>query len=54
MNKWQLLASLQALFIYILIRLSDGETAYNNYDHLLLATLAVSADLNTILIQVLT
>jgi hypothetical protein len=41
LNKWELLAAMQALLIYILIRLDEGETDHNNYDSLLLATVAV-------------
>ncbi|KAH8778951.1 hypothetical protein BGZ57DRAFT_761172 [Hyaloscypha finlandica] len=43
LNKWELLAAMQALLIYILIRLDEGETDHNNYDSLLLATVAVMA-----------
>ena len=41
MNHWQLLTAMQALSIYILIRLDEGETDHNNLDHLLLATVTV-------------
>lgn len=41
LNKWELLATMQATAIYILIRLDEGETDYNNYDCLLLTTVAV-------------
>ncbi|KAB8219827.1 hypothetical protein BDV33DRAFT_191739 [Aspergillus novoparasiticus] len=35
-NKWELLAAMQALSIYTIIRLDEGETEYNNFDVLLL------------------
>ena len=41
LNRWELLAAMQALSIYILIRLEEGETAHNNVDFLLLATVQV-------------
>lgn len=41
MDKWGLLAALQALSIYILIRLDEGETEHNNLDSLLLITVVV-------------
>ncbi|KAH8728127.1 hypothetical protein GQ44DRAFT_702664 [Phaeosphaeriaceae sp. PMI808] len=37
-NKWELLSSMQALLIYMLLRLQEGETVYNNMDTLLLST----------------
>jgi len=37
---------MQALLIYILIRLDEGETDHNNYDSLLLATVAVGPALS--------
>ena len=40
-NKWGLLAAMQALSIYILIRLDEGETDHNNFDFLLTATVTV-------------
>ncbi|KAF2491246.1 hypothetical protein BU16DRAFT_469008 [Lophium mytilinum] len=43
LNKWGLLASMQALSIYILIRMHEGETDYNNFDILLLGTVAIIA-----------
>jgi hypothetical protein len=46
LNKWELLAAMQALLIYILIRLDEGETDHNNYDSLLLATVAVGPALS--------
>ncbi|KAE9369668.1 hypothetical protein N431DRAFT_427836 [Stipitochalara longipes BDJ] len=42
-NKWELLAAMQALSIYLLIRLDEGETDHNNYDSLLMATVTVIA-----------
>jgi hypothetical protein len=41
LKKWELLAALQALSIYILIRLDEGETQHNDLDFLLLETVAV-------------
>ncbi|KFY91853.1 hypothetical protein V498_05290, partial [Pseudogymnoascus sp. VKM F-4517 (FW-2822)] len=41
LNKWGLLAGMQALSIYILMRLDEGETEENNLDSLLLATVTV-------------
>ncbi|KAJ5888245.1 hypothetical protein N7495_008286 [Penicillium taxi] len=43
LNKWELLAAMQALLIYILTRLDEGQTDHNNYDSLLLAALMVIA-----------
>lgn len=34
---------MQALLIYILIRLDEGETEYNNFDYVLIAAVAVCA-----------
>ncbi|THX49672.1 hypothetical protein D6D08_09934 [Aureobasidium pullulans] len=41
LNAWELLASMQALSIYLLVRLQEGETDYNNYDYLMLTTVIV-------------
>ena len=41
MKKRELVTAMQALSIYILIRLDEGETDDNNYDYLLLATVTV-------------
>jgi len=41
---------MQALLIYILIRLDEGETDHNNYDSLLLATVAVGPALSLSLV----
>lgn len=41
LNKWELLAAMQALPIYILIRLDEGETDHNNFDTLLITTVIV-------------
>ena len=41
MNKWELLAAMQALSIYTMIRLDEGETEYNNVDALLIAAIIV-------------
>ncbi|KAF4969964.1 hypothetical protein F66182_17833, partial [Fusarium sp. NRRL 66182] len=38
MKKGELLAALQALVIYIIMRLDEGETEYNNFDLLLCRT----------------
>ncbi|GAM37301.1 hypothetical protein TCE0_023r07116 [Talaromyces pinophilus] len=38
MKKWELLAAMQALAIYIIMRLDEGETEYNNFDLLLCKT----------------
>ncbi|OGM48254.1 hypothetical protein ABOM_002092 [Aspergillus bombycis] len=47
LNKWELLAAMQALSIYIIIRLDEGETDYNNFDSLLLkAITAISKRLS--------
>ncbi|RMZ66111.1 C6 finger domain-containing [Pyrenophora seminiperda CCB06] len=35
LNKWELLGAMQALSIYVLIRLDEGETEHNNLDYLL-------------------
>jgi hypothetical protein len=44
LNKWELLAAMQALSIYLLIRLDEGETDHNNIDSLLLAAVIVGLD----------
>lgn len=41
LSKWALLAAMQALAIYILIRLHEGETEDNNLDVLLPRTVRV-------------
>ena len=41
-NKWKLLAAMQSITIYLLIRLDEGEREYNNVDSLLVSTIAVS------------
>lgn len=41
LDKWGLLAAMQALSICILIRLDEGETDHNNFDSLLLTTVKV-------------
>ncbi|KAF1936077.1 hypothetical protein EJ02DRAFT_459842 [Clathrospora elynae] len=35
LSKWELLGAMQALSIYVLIRLDEGETEHNNLDYLL-------------------
>lgn len=42
LSKWELLAAMQALSIYVLIRLDEGETDYNNFDFLLITAVTVS------------
>ncbi|KAE8143490.1 hypothetical protein BDV38DRAFT_233802 [Aspergillus pseudotamarii] len=47
LNKWEMLAAMQALSIYIIIRLDEGETDHNNVDVLLLKTIiAISKQFN--------
>ena len=41
MNEWELLAAMQAITIYLLIRLDEGETDYNNFDRLLISSVTV-------------
>lgn len=41
MKKAELLAAMQALAIYIIMRLDEGETEYNNFDLLLCKTVIV-------------
>ncbi|KAF2792202.1 hypothetical protein K505DRAFT_247236 [Melanomma pulvis-pyrius CBS 109.77] len=41
LNKWELLGAIQALSIYILLRLNEGQTDHNNYDSLLLTAVGV-------------
>ncbi|ORY31402.1 hypothetical protein BCR39DRAFT_526476 [Naematelia encephala] len=43
LNKWELLAAIQAVTIYILIRLDEGETDHNNIDFLLVKAVTVIA-----------
>ncbi|KAF2704664.1 hypothetical protein K504DRAFT_506642 [Pleomassaria siparia CBS 279.74] len=43
LTRWELLAAMQALAIYILIRMDEGEMEYNNFDTLLLVTVAVTS-----------
>jgi hypothetical protein len=38
LDAWELLSSMQALLIYMLLRLDEGETEHNNFDTLLLTT----------------
>jgi hypothetical protein len=42
LSKWELLGAMQALSIYILIRLDEGETEHNNLDHILERAVIVS------------
>ncbi|KAK3053586.1 hypothetical protein LTR09_005330 [Extremus antarcticus] len=41
LGRWELLAAMQALLIYIIIRLDEGETEHNNFDSLLVSTVIV-------------
>lgn len=41
LNRWELLGAMQALSVYILIRLDEGETEENNLDFLFLAAVTV-------------
>lgn len=50
MDSLELLACMQALCIYILIRLDEGETEHNNFDSLMVKTVIVSPALQTLLI----
>ncbi|KAF1981558.1 hypothetical protein K402DRAFT_398431 [Aulographum hederae CBS 113979] len=40
LNDWEAFTAMQALCIYTLIRLDEGETEYNNFDYLLITTIA--------------
>jgi len=42
LNKWELLGAMQALSVYILIRIDEGETEHNNLDYLLERAVIVS------------
>ncbi|KAH8701693.1 hypothetical protein BGW36DRAFT_371332 [Talaromyces proteolyticus] len=42
-SKWELLAAMQALSIYIIVRLDEGETDYNNFDSLLIRAVILIA-----------
>jgi hypothetical protein len=42
LSKWELLGAMQALSIYVLIRLDEGETEHNNLDSLLEKAVIVS------------
>ncbi|KAH7406726.1 hypothetical protein DE146DRAFT_753280 [Phaeosphaeria sp. MPI-PUGE-AT-0046c] len=41
LDAWELLSSMQALLLYMLLRLQDGEKEYNDFDVLLLSTMWV-------------
>jgi len=43
LDKWALLSSMQALLVYMLLRLSEGETPHNNFDVPLLSAMWVVA-----------
>jgi hypothetical protein len=45
LNRWELLAAVQALAVYLIVRVSEGETEYNNFDSLLQNTVAVKTSL---------
>jgi hypothetical protein len=42
LNQWELLAAVQALAVYLIVRVSEGETEYNNFDSILQTTVLVS------------
>jgi hypothetical protein len=42
LNKWELLAAMQALSIYIIIRLDEGQTEHNNFDSVMSTVVRVS------------
>lgn len=41
-DRWELLGSLQALAVYLFVRISEGETEYNNIDTLFINVIIVS------------
>ncbi|KAJ6134416.1 hypothetical protein N7523_000738 [Penicillium sp. IBT 18751x] len=43
LSNWELLAALQAMSIYVLIRLDEGETEHNDCDSLLIGTIIILA-----------
>ncbi|UKZ91161.1 uncharacterized protein TrAFT101_006155 [Trichoderma asperellum] len=43
LSKYELLTAMQALLIYVLIRLDEGATDYNSFDSLLLKAVTVTA-----------
>ncbi|KAI4854287.1 hypothetical protein E4T44_00282 [Aureobasidium sp. EXF-8845] len=43
MDTWALLSAMQALSVYLLVRLREGETEHNNYDSLMLTTVIMLA-----------
>ncbi|KAL4785911.1 hypothetical protein BJX76DRAFT_150577 [Aspergillus varians] len=43
LDRWDLLGAIQALSVYVLIRLDEGETEENNLDFLLLAAVTIIA-----------
>lgn len=43
LTKWELLAAMQALSIYVLIRIGEGETDHNNFDVLLVKAVTVGS-----------
>ncbi|KAK4125685.1 hypothetical protein N657DRAFT_568401 [Parathielavia appendiculata] len=47
-NRWKWLAALQALCVYLILRLDEGQTEHNNFDYLMVAAVAaISSHLNT-------
>ncbi|KAK2762071.1 hypothetical protein FQN54_001078 [Arachnomyces sp. PD_36] len=40
-NKWELLTAIQALLIYVLVRMDEGPTDYNDFDSLLTTAIIV-------------
>lgn len=42
MDKQEMLTALQALSLYVLLRIDEGETDDNNFDYLLHTTVTVS------------
>jgi hypothetical protein len=41
-NKWQLLAAMQALLVYLIFKVDEGQPEYNSFDSLLVALVVVS------------
>jgi multidrug transporter EmrE-like cation transporter len=41
-NKWQLLAAMQALLVYLIFKVDEGHPEYNSFDSLLVALVVVS------------
>ncbi|KAH6849930.1 hypothetical protein B0I37DRAFT_370254 [Chaetomium sp. MPI-CAGE-AT-0009] len=48
-NKWQLLAAMQALLVYLIFKVDEGQTDYNSLDSLLVAAIvALATQLGTV------